>query len=249
MQRDRMDWIWFGGLWVLFTAIGEVLALGLNLLPGQYAEEAKVVDDAYVLLIALSVPVFALVAAVLLTAMLRFRTRVGPDGPTEDGPHIAYNKRVVRGWFIGSISLVLLVVINPGLVGLSEIRGESSADMVVEVTSQRWLWTFGFENGAETTTELVLPVDKRVRFDITSLDVVHSFWVPAFRTKIDAVPGRVTELFVTPNREAEPEEDVANLRVQCAEVCGLGHARMGVPIRIVPEAEFDAWVANLAEGE
>ncbi|MCP5029594.1 MAG: cytochrome c oxidase subunit II [Actinomycetia bacterium] len=249
MQRDRQDWVWLFGLWAVLIAIGEFLVFGLDLLPGQYAREAEVVDEAYIYLMAVSVPVFALVAAALLTSFLRFRTKVvGPDGPTEDGPPLHTHPKFLRGWLAVTGLLALSVTINPGFVGLSDLRGESSADLVVEVTAQRWSWSFTYENGATTTKELVLPVDQRVRFDVTALDIVHSFWVPAFRTKIDAVPGRVHELYVTPDREGEFEDDPANIRVQCAEICGVGHGRMEVPVRIVTEDEFEAWVTDLAEG-
>ncbi|MCP3910807.1 MAG: cytochrome c oxidase subunit II [Actinomycetia bacterium] len=248
MQRERRDWAWFFGLWALLIAIGLFLVLGIDLLPGQYAREAEVVDEAYILLLLISVPVFALVSAALLTSFLRFRTKVGPDGPTEDGPPIHTNPKLLRGWLAVTSALALGVTINPGFVGLSELRGESEADHVIEVTAQRWSFRFTYENGGTTTQELVLPVDQRVRFEVTAADIVHSFWVPAFRVKIDAVPGRVTELYVTPDREGEYEDDEANIRVQCAELCGIGHSSMAVPVRIVSEEEFEAWVADLAEG-
>jgi cytochrome c oxidase subunit 2 len=231
--------------WGIFTAIGMLLVLGLDLLPGKFSREAEIVDEAYILLMALAVPVFAMVASVLLVAVLRFRST--SDEPTEDGPPVHTNKTLVRGWLVVTSALALMVTINPGFIGLAELRGESSADLVVNVTAQRWSFRVEYENGAVSTRELVLPVDQRVRFDITALDIVHSFWVPAFRTKIDAVPGRVTELYVTPDREGSFDE-VPGLRVQCAEICGLGHARMAMPVRVVSEEEFDAWVADLAEG-
>ena len=243
-RGTRADWVLLLIAWAVSTAVGLFLVLGLDLLPGKFSREAHVVDEAYVLLMALSVPVFALIASVLLVAAIRFRTTA--DGPTEDGPPIAEHKKLLRGWLVVSSSLALMVTINPGFIGLAELRGESSAEIVVEVSAQRWSWTLTYENGAVSRDELVLPVDQRVRFDVTALDIVHSFWVPAFRTKIDAVPGRVTELYVTPDRLGS-FEDVPGLRVQCAEICGLGHARMAMPVRVVEEDEFEAWVSDLAD--
>ncbi|MDP6178132.1 MAG: hypothetical protein QGG81_10030, partial [Acidimicrobiales bacterium] len=90
-QRRRNDWIWFGSLWAIFSVVGFYLVLGIDLLPAQWAHEAKVVDDAYILLMGLSIPIFAGVAAALLTSLLRFRVQV--DGtPTEDGPPIQTNR-------------------------------------------------------------------------------------------------------------------------------------------------------------
>ena len=96
--------------------------------------------------------------------------------------------------------------------------------------------------------ELVVPVDTRIRFDVTSIDVLHSFWVPAFGMKIDAVPGRTTEMFVTTERTGDYADD-STLRAQCAELCGLSHAEMAMPVRVVERAEFDAWVDGLSIDE
>jgi cytochrome c oxidase subunit 2 len=73
--------------------------------------------------------------------------------------------------------------------------------------------------------------------------VLHSFWVPAFRVKIDAVPGRTTHVYVSIEREGSYETD-SGLRVQCAELCGMDHGAMALPIRVLPRAEFDAWLAE-----
>jgi len=91
--------------------------------------------------------------------------------------------------------------------------------------------------------EIVLPVDRRVRFEVTSTDVVHSFWVPAFRMKVDAVPGLTTTVYITPNRTGSLADD-NGFRLQCAELCGFGHYVMGVPVRVVEQGEFEAWIAQ-----
>ena len=90
----------------------------------------------------------------------------------------------------------------------------------------------------------MLPVDTRIKFEITSRDVLHSFWIPAFRMKIDAVPGRVTEFYVTPNRTGSLT-DVSGLRAQCAELCGVGHSQMSLPVRVVDQGEFEALMATV----
>jgi cytochrome c oxidase subunit 2 len=91
------------------------------------------------------------------------------------------------------------------------------------------------------SNELVLPVDRPVHFQIHAKDVLHSFWVPAFRMKQDAVPGITTTTRVTPDREGTYE-------VVCAELCGIGHATMRQQVRVVPTAEFDDWVKDRGEG-
>ncbi len=244
MKSARKDWIFLGVSWVLFTIIGLVLA-NAELLPAGYSEEADVGDEAYKLLIVLAVPIFAGVAAALFTIFVRQVSKHTSDEiETEDGPHTLTHKKLVPVWVGVSAVLAMGLAIDPGFVGLRDMRGSSEADLVVEVQAQRWSWTFTYEGGEISTTELVLPIDQRVLFDITSIDIVHSFWVPGFRTKLDAVPGRHTKLYITPNQLGDGNVD-DQLRVQCAELCGIDHAIMRAPIRIVSEAEFEAWLASI----
>lgn len=241
----RRDGIRVAILWGIFVVIGEILVFAPTYLPDQFSEEARVVDDAYILLAALAVPVFAFVLAMVIYAMFEFRADDGDanGGSIADGPPIKTHRRTVTIWMVVTSGLALLILINPGFVGLAEVRGEQSADMVIEVEAQRWFWTITYEDGTVVRDELVMPVDTRVRFDVTAVDILHSFWVPAFRTKIDAVPGRTTQLYVTPTRTGSLEDD-PGLRVQCAELCGLGHGIMAIPVRVLPEGEFDAWLAE-----
>ena len=105
----------------------------------------------------------------------------------------------------------------------------------VQAIGQQFAWKFVYSDydGVESG-ELVLPVGREARFTMTSVDVIHSFWVPNFGQKMDAVPGIETTILVTPDRTGE-------FAVVCAELCGLGHATMRAKARVVTEAEFDAW--------
>jgi plastocyanin len=97
----------------------------------------------------------------------------------------------------------------------------------------------------DNAREVVLPVDRTVRFDITSRDVLHSFWIPAFLLKIDAVPGLTTTISLKPTETGTFQED-PTLRLQCSQLCGLSHSRMRMPVRVVTQAEFDEWVKSQA---
>ena len=245
MKSARKDWVFLGVFWLLFTLIGLLMVWKLQLLPAQYSEEAEVGDEAYKILIALGVPVFAGVCAALLTVLVRqVDRRTSDEVPAVDGPPVADNRTFVRVWVGLSAALAIGLAIHPGFTGLRDIRGETRADLVVDVQAQRWSWKFTYEGGEFSTTELVLPIDQRVRFDITSIDIVHSFWVPGFRQKLDAVPGRITKLYITPTHLGDGNID-ETLRVQCAELCGIDHAIMKAPIRIVTEEEFEAWLASI----
>lgn len=238
----KRDWQIVAVTWAVLTALFEYVVFNWSMLPEGYARESEVVNEAYVLLLALAVPVFTFMLSMLGYSAIRFR---GNGDEVEDGPPMTGSRRVISTWLAITSGLTLFVLINPGFVGLADIRGESSADMVVAVEGQRWTWNATYGNGAVSTEELVVPVETRIRFDVTSIDVLHSFWVPGFGVKIDAVPGRTTELFITTERVGDYADD-EKLRVQCAELCGLGHADMAMPVRVVEEAEFEAWLNELS---
>jgi len=234
------DWLRFLAMWAILTVIAFIAVFSFSILPAGYARESEIVDEAFLLLMALAVPVFTLVVAMIAYSLIRFR--VSGD-PIEDGPPIRNNRRVVIWWLVVTTALTAVVLVNPGFVGLAAIRGDSSADLVVQVEAKRFKWTATYPGGRMTDDELVLPVDSRIRFDITSPDVLHSFWIPAFRVKLDAVPGRTSQLYVTTEETASFEDD-PNLRVQCAELCGAGHSGMSMPVRIVEIDEYEGWLGS-----
>ncbi len=230
-------------LWAILTAIGIAVVLSFSMLPPRLSEQADAIDEAYVLLMVLAMPVLMLVVTVLIYSALRFRSK----GADEDGPPTVASKKLIRWWLAVTGGLAVFVIINPGFVGLAEIRGDS-AEMVVEVDARRFFWAVKYEDGTVLTSpaqEMVLPVDTHIRFDVTAPDfeVLHSFWIPAFRMKIDAVPGRTTQVFVTPTETGTFEENV-NLRIQCAELCGPGHGDMAMRVRVVEKAAFEADLAR-----
>ena len=231
-------------LWATFTAIGYVVVLVFDPFPVAASAEAEVVDDAFTLLTLIAVPVFTFVVSVLLYSGLRFRIRTPePDG---DGPSVRYLSPVIYGWFAITTAMTIAVIINPGITGWNDIkdREKEPVDLVVEMNAVRFAWFANYtKEGVTAFDELVLPVNAHVHFRVTSQDVLHAFWIPAFRVKIDAVPGAWTTVNATPNEIGDFEDDV-NFRVQCAELCGAGHAGMAIPVRVVTQEEFDAWIAE-----
>jgi cytochrome c oxidase subunit II len=115
----------------------------------------------------------------------------------------------------------------------------------VNVVAFRWNWGFNYldEDAYAVGTPnapatLVLPVDEKVRFELTSPDVIHSFWVPAFLFKMDVIPGKTNVFELTPNK-------VGTFAGKCAELCGVDHARMLFNVKVVERAEFDKYIADL----
>lgn len=238
----RREGLIVAALWAALTIIGEVLVWDAPILPTRYADTATVVDDAFLVLTRLAVPVFALVLSVLVVSLVRFRARGRPE---TDGPPLRGDRRIYAVWLAVTGGLAVLLIIYPGLTGLAELnrQADRGADgLTIQVEAFRWGWNITYPEARVTTNrELVLPVGQPIRFEVTSLDILHSFWIPGFRTKIDAVPGRTTLMFATPERTGGFEED-PNLRVQCAELCGLGHGVMAIPVRVLEVAKFEAWL-------
>lgn len=230
-------------LWIILTAIGEYAALTANFFPAGASAESAVVDNAFRLLMVLGTPVFTFVLAGLVYSVLAFRAR---SDSIEDGPPIHTSRPVTWLWLAVTSGLAIFIFFNPGLKGLNELNANPNADLVVQVEARKWAWKFTYPEynvTIEDASELVLPVNRRVKFEITSADVIHSFWVSAFRMKMDAMPGQTNVLYITPNQLSASSEEDFNLRLQCAELCGTGHARMRAEVRVVEQSEFEPWIA------
>jgi len=241
----RRSWLPVAFLWLGYTALLVALTKYVNILPVKWAEEAHIVDDAFLLLMYLGSPVMAIVLAVMTWGAIDWRS----DGADrEDGPNQHTNRVLVTTWLIVTSALAIYVVINPGFIGLTEIRGESSSDYAIEIEASQFFWEITYHNGATALDELVVPAEMRVRYDVNSTDVLHSFWIPAFRVKIDAVPGITTQVYSTATAEGTIDDDI-NLRIQCAELCGAGHATMSIPVRVVSDAEFNKYIESLGGSE
>lgn len=230
-------------LWVVLTAIGEWLAFTLNLFPMAAAEEAQIIDEAFRFLLILGVPVATLVLALLFYSVIRFRVA----GETEqDGPSIRTHRGLTWLWLGVTSALAIYVIFNPGLKGLRELSANPNEELVVQVEGQQWHWKVDYPDynlSYDRALQIAVPVDTRVKFELTSADVIHSFWIPAFRMKMDAVPGRTTAMYVTPTETGSFADDT-NMRVQCAELCGTGHPHMQMEVLVLEPDEFEQWVAE-----
>lgn len=184
-----------------------------------------------------SAPVAAMVWAVLLYSLLRWRHR-GPDAPLETAPPIRGNQRLQVVWLVGSTVLCLFLLVW-GLVVLQPPASEANATtapLVVDVTGQQWTWTFGYPgSGGQESDQLYLPVGQRVLFHVTSKDVIHSFWIVEMGVKVDANPGATTTTSVTPDR-------IGTFTIRCAELCGLYHSYMQTTVHVMSQNDFRSWL-------
>jgi len=240
-KTRRADLLVVAVVWLIATVGLEIWAAGVSFHPFGGSVQAEIADEAFDTLIFLAVPVFTFVLTVLGYAVFRFRAK----GDESDGPPVQMHRGFVYSWVAVSTVLSVLVIFNPGLKGLSELdEAAAHPDMTIEVTAEQWNWTYTYvEAGVtvESADELVLPNDTTVLFQITSTDVIHSFWIPAFRIKVDAVPGQFTETVATPTEVGDFAFD-DGYRVQCAELCGTGHARMRTRVVVLEPDDFADWI-------
>lgn len=218
-------------LWGFVTLVGIGLVVAFPLFPQPASREGEIIDRAFLVLFLASVPVFALVQVVLVYSAMRFRA----EGGGGDGPPIAERPALSAAW-VGVSLLLVLALAAFGWAGMEELRAGRPADLTVRVVGSQFAWRFEYAELGFGSTELRLPKDRLVRLELTSRDVLHSFWVPEFRVKQDAVPGRTIALTMTAT-------ELGEWNVYCAELCGLGHTVMKAPVRVVDQAAFEQWVA------
>jgi cytochrome c oxidase subunit II len=248
-RNTKVDLIVVAVLWVVVTAATYWWLSTMNFQPMGASTNAVISDDSFDLLLKLSVPVTTFVLIVIGYSVIRFRA--APDDTNESAP--VRSNRIFVGLWVGiTAALAVYVIINPGFTGLAALAEGRDAEMTIEVTAQQWNWNYRYveeDLEIDRAEELVLPVDVPIVFVITSKDVIHSFWIPAFRVKQDAVPG----LLIRANTTATEIGDYAGddgFRVQCAELCGTGHSNMSTTVSVLSQADFDAWVAlEKSEGE
>ena len=227
----RHLWI-AGAIWAVLSILGAALVAGVQIFPVIASREAAIENSAFVLLTVVSVPVLMFVVVGLAYSALRFRA----DGVDEDGPPI-HGHQAVQGVWLGVSFVLVIGLFAYGAVGLVDIRGAQAADFEVQVHGEQWAWKFEYPSAGVVTKELHIPVGERVHLIVTSKDVIHSFWVPAFGIKQDAVPGRPTQIYMT----ATVAGTYPGL---CAELCGTGHTGMHLTVVVSERAELDDWLSH-----
>lgn len=223
-------------LGTIASVIGVAICLWIDWFPVNAAGDAGQVDTIYDVLLIASVPIFVFVMTIVLYSVMRFRAK---PGDMRDGPPIHGNTRLEVIW----VTIPFLMVTGLAIYGwivLDDIEAKQPNELVVKVTGQQFTWTFEYPDEKVNSTTLVLPKDQPVDFRVKTNDVIHSFWVPEFRLKSDAVPGLTTKVRLTPDR-------IGRYQVVCTELCGLGHAAMRQNVRVVPPGEFDSWLAEQKE--
>jgi cytochrome c oxidase subunit 2 len=224
---------------VIATAIGIVLSYAIHWFPVQASTQAANTDRFYHVLLISTIPIFVLVVTVILYSVWQFRMKPGEE--LKDGPPIHGNTRLEVIWTTIP-AILLLGMVTYSFVVLHENEKKPAREIVVGVTGQQFVWTYQYPpsvtGGAPLNSyQLYLPEGESVDFNMRSKDVIHAFWIPAFRIQEDVVPGITTHWRATPDR-------LGSYPVVCNLLCGVGHSLMRSTAHVVPEAQFKAWLKS-----
>ena len=233
------------GVLVVLVALATYFGIdALDILPASSSSQAASIDQLFQGEIVVISFLFALIVVPLFYSLVVFRRR----SEDEHGAYITGNTPLELAWSFIPLGIVLYFAYW-GAQSLGEVRRVNPQALEVRVIGFQWGWRYEYPDYGIQTTTLYLPVDRQVKLSMESLDVIHSFWVPEFRIKQDLVPGRVTELRLTPS-------ETGTFTNRCAEICGTAHAYMLSDVVVMTGEEFDAWLedqdaaaAEAAEGE
>ena len=218
-------------------AIGIPVALSIPWFPSDGSIQSGNVRTLYDVLLIVSVPIFVLVETVVLYSVWKFRMKPGEE--EKDGPPIHGNTRLEVVW----TAVPAILLISLATYAYSVLRSNEKTHpgaMVVNVTERQFGFEFSYpqSTGKQIVSPvLYLPKGQPVVFKLRSLDVIHSFFVPEFSEKIDAVPGITTTLRVTPTR-------IGTYPAECTELCGAGHSLMRASVRVVSPTSFHGWMSS-----
>ncbi|HID76365.1 MAG TPA: cytochrome c oxidase subunit II [Planctomycetaceae bacterium] len=202
-------------------------------LPPPSSTVAGVVDKLFYFILAVATFFFLLIVVLMAVFVILYRRRPGvePAGPTHNTP-----LEVV--WSVIPLGIVV-AIFYLGFKGYMDLRVPPANAYEIRVTGQKWSWVFQYPNGF-VTDELHVPVDRPVLLTMTSEDVIHSLYVPAFRVKMDLVPGRYTQAWFQAVRTGQFD-------LYCAEYCGTGHSDMLSKVVVHPPGEFERWLDQAAK--
>lgn len=234
-RRGNMKHLIIAGILVVVVTVLLIVGLGqVNLLPTAASAQAEPIDRMFDLEFKVIAFLFALIVVFMVYSIVVFRRKAGD---TTDARHIEGNTRLEVAWT--AIPLVtVLAFAYMGSQALGETQRIDPRAIEVNVVGSQWSWSFEYPELGIITDKMYLPVGQQALLHLSSADVIHSFWVPEFRVKQDALPGGdefVRDLRITPT-------EIGEYKVRCAELCGRRHAFMESPVIVLSQADFDGWV-------
>ncbi|MFH2061179.1 MAG: cytochrome c oxidase subunit II [Pseudomonadota bacterium] len=190
---------------------------------------AFLVDQTFYYIIGFSFVFLFAITFVMIWFVIRYRRSKNPI-PSD----IRGNWKLETVWIVLPTIIAMSMFIS-GWKSYTGLRNVPDGALEIEVTAQSFSWLFYYPNDKETENEIVVPVNTPVKLNITSSDVIHSMFIPAFRVKVDAVNGINTYAWFLP-------EKIGEYFFQCTEFCGSGHADMTGVVRVVSQEEYEKWL-------
>jgi len=237
---------------LLLAAAATAVAIFVPWLPDQASKEGERIDFVFWFVTAVCIAIFSVVASLSVYSLIKFRAKPDDDS---DGPPTHGHTGIEVTWTVIPLILVIAMIVVSS-VALAQNDREPAGAMRVEVLGQQFAWVVAYppegaredmdgficfnrgsgdvDKRCKSSPNLLLPLDRPARLHLTARDVIHSFFVPEFRQKQDAVPGLSTEITVTPTK-------LGNFPFICTELCGLGHALMRTRAIVMPQSEFENW--------
>ncbi len=203
---------------------------GTLFLPPESSTMAGEVDAVFNLILYVGIFFFVLVVGLAAFFVFRYRRRSAPGFTSGKDQNL---KLEVLWTVIPSIIVIIFFVV--GFRTFLRMNIVPKDAMEIKVTAQRWMWAFDYPEGAGSINELVVPVNTPIRLLLSSTDVIHSFFIPDFRVKMDVLPNRYTTTWF----EAT---GTGVFDLQCAEYCGKGHSEMLAKVKVVEPSEYAAWL-------
>jgi cytochrome c oxidase subunit II len=211
--------------------------------PDPKTDSGVAISHLYWIVVVVCAVVFVAVEAALILFIVRFRRRGGTPESAE-GPQIHGNTRLEIIWTIIPAAILAAIAVFT-LTRIPSVEAKGGDELLIKVEAHQYYWQYDYPNGAISLDELRIPVDRRIRLEIVTHDVNHSWWVPALTGKKDAIAGRVNYLTFKPNQTGTWEG-------QCAEFCGIQHAVMFTRVTVLEQSEYESWVdqqASIPEAE
>lgn len=209
--------------------------------PTQASSEAVVIDAFADVHFWLQAFLFSLIMVIMLYSVYAFRRQPGDEG---EGPHVHGHTGLEIIWtIVPTVVVIGFAVYSVGI--LNDLLAPQPNERTIEVVGRQWSWKFAYpEIDGKSSTEMGLLVNEPVVLHMYSEDVIHSFWVPEFRVKQDLLPVENPETDYYELRFTPTEE--GSYKVRCAEICGLQHSQMFATVRVMNQADYDAWAAEIA---
>ena len=208
------------------------------LYPEQASSFAWQVDYLYFYLILVSVAFMIPIVAVIFFFAMKYREK-----DKYAAPHGLHGSIVLETtWSIIPFIISMTIFLGGAIVYYNQYRIPDDPDMQVYVVGKQWMWKLQHETGQREINELHIPVGRKVKLTMTTEDALHSFYVPAFRTKMDVVPGRFTYLWFEATKPGK-------YHLFCAEYCGLNHSGMGGYVYVMEQRDFDNWLSGNVSGQ